>query len=350
MIACVSPALDDFPETYNTVKYAARARRIRNKPVINRDPQLKLILELQEEIAQLRKGPASSGAVERVRRWVLKHHGIEVPEHVLSEGASDLLTTPVRARSPLRCEFQTPAPGPELPKRRPSEQQMVEGKKRRTLHVDVAEREEGPLAEEDPTATLAHAVQTVLELNPAEVDLLARAAPESLDKQELLMRQCAEYHSKGLDLSVQVERVDRAMLNKKELITALQGETQAYDHLKQDYEGRLAEVESKLKCSETERDRLTKELRTAGAGPRVQLAKDLQVKQKEVDGKQREVACLRNEFRRVERLRADREGQIKELESELQALKVEKVQLSKKLKDQDQWHRKILKEKDSVIG
>ena len=36
MVACVSPADVNFEETLNTLRYANRARNIRNKPVINR--------------------------------------------------------------------------------------------------------------------------------------------------------------------------------------------------------------------------------------------------------------------------------------------------------------------------
>lgn len=38
MVACVSPAESNFEESLNTLKYASRARRIKNKPVVNRDP------------------------------------------------------------------------------------------------------------------------------------------------------------------------------------------------------------------------------------------------------------------------------------------------------------------------
>ena len=38
MIAACSPAECNFGETLNTLKYAARARNIKNKPVVNRDP------------------------------------------------------------------------------------------------------------------------------------------------------------------------------------------------------------------------------------------------------------------------------------------------------------------------
>lgn len=38
MIACVSPADINFEETLNTLKYASRARNIKNAPKVNRDP------------------------------------------------------------------------------------------------------------------------------------------------------------------------------------------------------------------------------------------------------------------------------------------------------------------------
>ena len=38
MIACVSPADINVEESLNTLRYASRARNIRNKPVVNRDP------------------------------------------------------------------------------------------------------------------------------------------------------------------------------------------------------------------------------------------------------------------------------------------------------------------------
>lgn len=39
MIACISPVLADFDESLNTLKYASRARKICNTPIVNKDPQ-----------------------------------------------------------------------------------------------------------------------------------------------------------------------------------------------------------------------------------------------------------------------------------------------------------------------
>merc|ERR1719424_2080476 len=54
MVACVSCADCDFEETANTLKYAHRARNIKNKPVVNHDPRVAQLAAMQDEIQALR--------------------------------------------------------------------------------------------------------------------------------------------------------------------------------------------------------------------------------------------------------------------------------------------------------
>ena len=44
MIACVSPASDSAAETEGTLRYAASAKNIENKPIVNRDESDSLIV------------------------------------------------------------------------------------------------------------------------------------------------------------------------------------------------------------------------------------------------------------------------------------------------------------------
>uniref|UniRef100_A0A7N6A0G6 Kinesin motor domain-containing protein n=1 Tax=Anabas testudineus TaxID=64144 RepID=A0A7N6A0G6_ANATE len=53
MIACVSPSDRDFMETLNTLKYANRARNIKNKVVVNQDKTSQQISAMRAEIARL---------------------------------------------------------------------------------------------------------------------------------------------------------------------------------------------------------------------------------------------------------------------------------------------------------
>jgi len=54
MIAAISPASDNYEETLSTLRYADQAKKIKNKAVVNEDPNAKLIRELKEELDLLR--------------------------------------------------------------------------------------------------------------------------------------------------------------------------------------------------------------------------------------------------------------------------------------------------------
>lgn len=54
MIACLSPADNNYEESLSTLRYANRAKNIKNKPVINEDPKDALLRQYKEEIARLK--------------------------------------------------------------------------------------------------------------------------------------------------------------------------------------------------------------------------------------------------------------------------------------------------------
>ena len=66
MVACLSPADNNYDETISTLRYANRAKNIKNKPKINEDPKDAMLREYQEEIEKLKtllenQGPEAAG-------------------------------------------------------------------------------------------------------------------------------------------------------------------------------------------------------------------------------------------------------------------------------------------------
>src|SRR3979411_128312 len=55
MIAAISPADYNYDETLSTLRYANRAKNIKNKPKINEDPKDALLREYQDEIKRIKK-------------------------------------------------------------------------------------------------------------------------------------------------------------------------------------------------------------------------------------------------------------------------------------------------------
>ena len=54
MVACLSPADNNYDETLSTLRYANRAKNIKNKPKINEDPKDAMLREYQSEIQKLK--------------------------------------------------------------------------------------------------------------------------------------------------------------------------------------------------------------------------------------------------------------------------------------------------------
>ena len=54
MIAAISPADFNYDETLTTLRYASRAKNIKNKPRVNQDPKDALLKQYEEEIKKLR--------------------------------------------------------------------------------------------------------------------------------------------------------------------------------------------------------------------------------------------------------------------------------------------------------
>ena len=54
MIAACSPANYNYDETLSTLRYAHRAKQIKNKPRVNEDPKDALLKKYEEEIKQLK--------------------------------------------------------------------------------------------------------------------------------------------------------------------------------------------------------------------------------------------------------------------------------------------------------
>ena len=55
MITAVSPADYNYEESMSSLRYASRAKSIKNKPTVNEDPKDALLKQYEEEILKLKK-------------------------------------------------------------------------------------------------------------------------------------------------------------------------------------------------------------------------------------------------------------------------------------------------------
>ena len=55
MVAAISPADYNLDETLSTLRYASRAKAIKNKPRVNEDPKDALLKQYEDEIKKLKE-------------------------------------------------------------------------------------------------------------------------------------------------------------------------------------------------------------------------------------------------------------------------------------------------------
>ncbi|EAW57802.1 kinesin family member 21A, isoform CRA_a [Homo sapiens] len=82
MIACVSPSDRDFMETLNTLKYANRARNIKNKVMVNQDRASQQINALRSEITRLQME-----LMEYKTKRIIDEEGVESINDMFHENA-----------------------------------------------------------------------------------------------------------------------------------------------------------------------------------------------------------------------------------------------------------------------
>ncbi|XP_044004559.1 kinesin-like protein KIF3B [Aphidius gifuensis] len=73
MVANIGPASYNYDETLTTLRYANRAKNIKNKPRINEDPKDALLRQYQEEISRLKEKLAQKGPILKKKKRIKKN-------------------------------------------------------------------------------------------------------------------------------------------------------------------------------------------------------------------------------------------------------------------------------------
>ncbi|XP_056586746.1 kinesin family member 4 [Triplophysa dalaica] len=100
MIACISPADSNIEETINTMRYADRARKIKNKPILNVDPRTAEMKRLKQQVQELQVmllharggvAPVLTGSepAENISKILEQNRSLQNENHKLSRELSE---------------------------------------------------------------------------------------------------------------------------------------------------------------------------------------------------------------------------------------------------------------------
>jgi len=249
MVACLSPADNNYDETLSTLRYANRAKNIKNKPKINEDPKDAMLREYQTEIAKLKELLEKGGPVPSPN-----HNGVS-----MSTVPSEEMLEAERLR--VRQEYENDME--EIRKKYQSEQEskakiQAEVEEMRSHYEEklkeVNEKSSQNNSEEIDTEQKL-AVEKLKKLQASLVDGGKRAGDMDLKERRLKRKKAAEKRMKVLGEALgHVDSEDGVLVKVYDDIqTELSEKTAALKKLKQRVRGLNSEI-SDLQ-SEFEKDR-----------------------------------------------------------------------------------------------
>ncbi|XP_066121241.1 kinesin-like protein KIF17 [Saccopteryx bilineata] len=244
MVACLSPADNNYDETLSTLRYANRAKNIKNKPHINEDPKDALLREYQDEIKKLKAILAQQMSPSNLSA-LLSNQGL---------------------LNPAQTE-EKPLPPSVIQHDMEAEKQLI----REEVDLDPEVAKEVALATEPGVGTEAEA-QPLLAVTGSRRDCGTDSTMPVVDQQRVLARlQLLEQQVVGgeqaenRDLKEKHKRRKRyADERRKQLVAALQNEDEdsgdrvllnVYDSIQEEVRAKsrlLEKMQRKLRAAEVE--------------------------------------------------------------------------------------------------
>uniref|UniRef100_A0A672NYZ7 Kinesin family member 21B n=1 Tax=Sinocyclocheilus grahami TaxID=75366 RepID=A0A672NYZ7_SINGR len=290
MIACVSPSDRDFMETLNTLKYANRARNIKNKVMVNQDKTSQQISALRAEIARLQMEIMEYKAVRR-RTWRV----VAFWEELVSSRLQKTI-----------------------------------------LRFDLSVQDGMyPLQEDDPGESGCDEEEEEEEEETRE--------EEEFDSDESLVDSDSDSDEK---VSLQADLADLTceIEIKQRLIDELENSQRRLLTLRSQYEEKLILLQNKIRDTQLERDRVLHNLMSMENYTEEKASKiksEYEKRLKEMNRDLLKLQAAQKEHARLLKNQDRYERELKKLQSEVAEMKKAKVALMKQMKEEQQRRRMI---------
>ena len=374
MIACVSPCDRDFVETLNTLKYANRARNIKNRITVNQDKSSRTIALLKQEIQALqnelleyKQGKRVGGEDTLSDTWrenLMLHAEVETLKKRIGamQETIDMLTTKnsellaervVRDRlGPVESGGSSAAN--DLTQLIQGYMQEIEQLRAKLVESEAAY--ESVRKSLSPRQALSPRSMTAISENYN--DLIEEAKKEVEKEKDLLqqLRNTCEVSESESDSSSTEEDTENnvdpsenpdyalaTLTNdisvKTRLIEQLEASQKRMELMRMQYEEKLSCLMSRIKATEVERDKVMSSIR--GEDKLKQVKEDYEKKLGALNSELKKWQSAQKEHARVLRNQTQYERQINALRGEVENMKRTKVKLMNQIKSDGMKWREI---------
>lgn len=367
MIACVSPADYNLDETLSTLRYADRAKKIKNKPIVNQDPRAAEINKLkniikQLQLSQLGEGSGILSCPPEHGELSEKNRTLQRKLRELSEQlhANLIETMCMNERAELAEEAKSKMAEGLL--------KILDEFKNFLTNIDIDEDIRKQLQilynnilelQNYQKKKDAEIIQQIsLEKDPSIKTLVNgfdndNDADDSLDlsiEGSHLDEKHAEHTLRQSERNNEVQSINRALAIKEDLVSRLLSNASQMAELKE-----LQDMENEIKTLQNEKEQLLKALEeTQHNSVSAKLAESRRKKLQELEKKITELNKKCVEQGRVIKAKEKTDQQLKNLTNEIQNLKQTRVKLVREMRKESekfsQWksnrEKELLRLKD----
>uniref|UniRef100_A0A4W5Q392 Kinesin family member 21A n=1 Tax=Hucho hucho TaxID=62062 RepID=A0A4W5Q392_9TELE len=332
MIACISPSDRDFMETLNALKYANRARNIKNKVMVNQDKASQQISALRTEIARLQ----------------MELMEYRTGKRMVGEDGMDSINDMFHENSMLQTENSN------LRIRVKAMQETIDAQRARLTQYLSDQANQVLARAGEGSEEIGNMIQSYIK----EIEDLRAKLLESESMNENLRKNLSRASSRQSFypgtfspalLAPEKENFQADLANitceiaiKQKLIDELENSQRRLHTLKQQYEQKLMMLQSKIRDTQLERDKVLQNMGTSHTCNDDKAKKIKQEYEKKLSLMNKELQKLQSaqkEHTRLLKNQSKYETQLKKLQLDVTEMKKTKVRLMKQMKEQQEKNR-----------
>ncbi|XP_076467729.1 chromosome-associated kinesin KIF4A-like isoform X3 [Babylonia areolata] len=356
MVACVSPADSNMEETLNTLRYADRARKIKNKPVINRDPQSDEIMRLRQVVESLQMqllsrgggvgdtisessvvSSASAESMQEVSRLTERNQMLEKEVTELTQELERAIDQNTRmCQTVMQLEMARDRLKAKL---RSLKQNTGVDFELLSSSVDV---DSNPQMKEE-LEKLRKLTENVKESDDDENTAVLPETPHSRAKStEHVLRQAK--------MSRELQELNQILAKKQELANQMNRSQEEMSSIRAHYEAMMKEWENKVNQLQKEKEELSATLHDTRSI--ANASKVSEQRRKRLQELEHEMSTLKRkmtEQSKAVKLKEQSDKHVSRLNTEIVALKQQRVRLMKQMKEESDHWRKWKQQKDKEV-
>ncbi|XP_064933426.1 chromosome-associated kinesin KIF4 isoform X1 [Columba livia] len=368
MIACVSPADSNLEETLNTLRYADRARKIKNKPIVNLDPQAAELHHLKQQVQQLQvlllqahggTLPVSINSMapsENLQSLMEKNQSLMEENQKLSQGLSDAAgQTAQMLERIILTEQENEKMNAKLEQLQQHAvckldlQKLVETVEDEELkeNVEVIRNLQQVLAQLQ--SENAATVEAAAEMGNSQQDAAADAEMGQ-DTTRTSDDFTTQHALRQAQMSKELLELNKALTLKEALAKKMAQNDNQLEPIQSQYQTNIKDLELEVSNLQKEKEELLSALHMAKKDiNQAKLSERRRKRLQELEGQMSELKKKLNDQSKLLKLKESTERTVSKLNQEIRDMKNQRVQLMRQMKEDAEKFRQWKQQKDKEV-